>query len=604
MLGLVTFYVRTQTSLVFTVCGEFARNISLLGSGNWRTVARDAPAMADKTMKGKLMTSKQDWWRDAVIYQVYPRSFADSNGDGYGDLPGITSHLKDIADLGVDAIWLSPFYPSPGNDAGYDVADYKDVDPLFGNLADFDDLLATAHKLGLRVIVDIVPNHSSSEHVWFQEALVAGPGSEERARYIFRDGKGENGELPPNNWESTFGGRAWTRVVEADGKPGEWYLHLFDSTQPDFDWTNPWVADQFDSILRFWLDRGVDGFRIDVAHGMVKEEGLPDWVVPEGADSMGTGAGPCPYLNQPGVHDIYRRWNQVVSEYGGDRVLCAEAWVEPAASLSLYVRPGELHQAFNFPFLLADWSAGDVRGIIDESIRDIGAVGAPATWVLSNHDVIRHASRLALTVPSEQGHGIGPKSPGLPDPAVGARRARAATLMMLALPGSAYLYQGEELGLPEHIYMPDHARRDPTWARTNGERYGRDGSRVPIPWEADAPAAGFNTTGKTWLPQPDDWGTYARSSQEGLAGSSLEFYKEALRLRRELNLGSSAFAWIDGFPEDILAFRSGDTQSFTNYGTSAVELPLGEIIMSSSPVDTIDQAIVLPPDTTVWVRQS
>lgn len=546
------------------------------------------------------MTSQQDWWRDAVIYQVYPRSFADSNGDGYGDLPGITSHLGDLAELGVDAIWLSPFYPSPGRDAGYDVANYVDVDPMFGSLDDFDKLLAEAHRLGLRVIVDIVPNHSSSDHPWFQAALEAGPGSEERSRYIFREGKGENGQLPPNNWESIFGGSAWTRITEADGTPGQWYLHLFDSSQPDYDWNNPWVADRFDEILRFWLDRGVDGFRIDVAHGMAKAEGLPDWAVPEGADSMGTGAGPCPYLNQPGVHDIFKRWNSVVSQYGADRVLCAEAWVEPASALALYVRPGELHQAFNFPFLLADWSAADVRQIIDDSIRDLGAVGAPATWVLSNHDVIRHASRLALTVPSEQGHGIGPKSPGLPDPEVGARRARAATAMMLALPGSAYLYQGEELGLPESIYLPDEARQDPTWGRTNGERYGRDGCRVPLPWEADAPAYGFNTTGKAWLPQPEDWGRFARSEQVGVDGSSLELYRELLSLRHRLGLGTADFAWVEGYPQDILAYTSGPVTVLANYGTETIALPDGEVLVSSSPLEG-DQKM-LPPATTVWMR--
>jgi len=423
-----------------------------------------------------------EWWRSAVIYQVYPRSFADANGDGVGDLRGITSRLPALTELGVDALWLSPFFTSPQRDAGYDVADYCAVDPLFGTLEDFDALLAAAHAAGLKVIVDLVPNHTSSDHVWFQEALAAPEGSGERDHYMFRDGKGADGSTPPNNWQSVFGGPAWTRVNRPDGAPGQWYLHLFDTSQPDLNWESEWVREQFRQILRFWLDRGVDGFRIDVAHGLIKAAGLPDYTPPTGGGSMGGGsmgggAGegtvtppPPPYWQQDGVHEIYRDWHAVLAEYDGDRALCGEAWVGPLTRLADWVRPDEMQQTFNFAYLETPWQASALREVITASMDAFCAVGAPSTWVLSNHDVVRHATRLALTVPSPQGEGLGPKSLGLPDPAFGLRRARAATTLMLALPGSSYLYQGEELGLPEVIDLPDDARHDPTWFRTHGTR--------------------------------------------------------------------------------------------------------------------------------------
>lgn len=544
-----------------------------------------------------------EWWRTAVIYQVYPRSFADSDGDGVGDLPGITSRLDALADLGVDAVWLSPFYRSPQRDAGYDVADYRDVDPLFGSLADFDALRARATELGLRVIVDVVPNHTSSDHAWFQAALSAEPGSVERGHYLFRDGRGDDGELPPNNWESIFGGPAWTRVTEADGTPGQWYLHLFDSSQPDLDWTDPWVRDQFVDVLRFWLDRGVDGFRVDVAHGMIKAEGLPDYTPPAEAGSMGGGQGdsaPPPYWGQDGVHEIYRSWREVLDEYPGDRVMVAEAWVEPLSRLADWVRPDEMHQAFNFSYLETGWSASEIRRVVDASIEVFSSVGAPSTWVLSNHDVVRHASRLALTAENPQGHGIGPKSLGLPIPELGLARARAASAVMLALPGSAYLYQGEELGLPEAIDLPDESRQDPTWFRTEGERYGRDGCRVPLPWESGSPAFGFNATGASWLPQPDDWSTYARDEQQGVAGSTLELYRLALRLRSELGLGRSTISWLDEYGADVVAFRSAGVTVLANTGDVAIELPVGEVLLSTMALD----GPALPANAAVWLRES
>ena len=562
-----------------------------------------------------------EWWRTAVIYQVYPRSFADGSGDGIGDLPGIRSRLPHLARLGVDAVWLSPFYRSPQQDAGYDVADYRDVDPLFGTLDDFDTMLAEAHRLSIRVIVDLVPNHTSSEHVWFQAALAAGPGSPERARYHFHDGRGPLGEQPPNNWTSVFGGAAWTRVTEADGTAGQWYLHLFDTTQPDLDWSNPEVRAEFESVLRFWLDRGVDGFRVDVAHGMVKEAGLPDWdgtsAMIEGAhegtvgsEDGSTGAGSRgPMWDQEGVHEIYRSWHQVLAEYDGDRAMVAEAWVEPVSRLARYVRPDEMQQAFNFSFLTALWSAPELRTVISDALTANDQVGAPTTWVLSNHDVVRHPSRLGLEVPGTKPNGIGASDPQ-PDEELGLRRARAATLRLLALPGSAYLYQGEELGLPEHTSLDDEERQDPTWWRSEYTERGRDGCRVPLPWAAAEPAFGFSPTGEAWLTQPSSFARYALDVQRGTPGSTYEVYRSALRLRCEFRLGSGSLAWVDGLPAGthctVLAFVNRDILVVTNFGPDMLRLPADlELVHASQDLPVADDdAVLLPADTTVWARLS
>ena len=566
-----------------------------------------------------------EWWRTAVIYQIYPRSFADSDGDGIGDLPGITSRLDALAELGVDAIWLSPFMVSPQKDAGYDVADYCDVDPLFGTLADFDAMLEAAHTRGIRVIVDLVPNHSSDQHPWFQQALAASPGSPERARYIFRDGRGPGGDEPPNNWQSVFGGGMWERVTESDGTPGQWYLHIFDVSQADFDWTNPEVREYFRGVLRFWLDRGVDGFRVDVAHGMIKAEGLPDYTPPAEGGSMGGDDAAdtelAPYWGQPGVHEIYRDWHRVLAEYDGDRALAAEAWLPTPEETALWVRPDEMHQAFNFPYLSTEWDAPALKKVITESLEAFPAVGAPSTWVLSNHDVIRHASRLALTGPSPQGEGIGPKSPTQPIPELGARRARAASTLMLALPGSAYLYQGEELGLPEVIDIPDDARQDPTWFRTNHEKYGRDGCRVPLPWERNAPAYGFNDTGASWLPQPAEFAGLARDVEEADPDSSLSLYKRLLAARKRLGLGAGTLTWLDSFGDtasggdalggdvlggDVLAVHvvgsGGEVTVVANIGSEPIDLPEGRVLVASGPLDVAPGAPRrLPADTAVWL---
>lgn len=548
------------------------------------------------------------WWRSAVIYQVYPRSFADSDGDGVGDLRGITHRLEHVAKLGADAIWLSPFYSSPQADAGYDVANYRTVDPVFGSLDDADALIARAHELSLRVIVDIVPNHTSDEHPWFVEALASPPGSPARARYLFRDGTGPDGSQPPNHWRSVFGGPAWQRVTEPDGSPGQWYLHLFDVRQPDLDWTNPEVRAEFESILRFWLDRGADGFRIDVANGLVKAPGLPDY---DHEQDMMQGAVEDderpPYWDQDGVHDIYRAWHDVVAQYPGDRVLVAEAWVPSLERLARYVRPDELNQAFNFEYLLTPWRAKDVREVITNSLEAMDAVGAPTTWVLSNHDVIRHTTRFGYPAGSDLPKGIGVDDPQ-PDAALGLRRARAATLLMLALPGSAYLYQGEELGLPESTTMPDDARQDPTWVRSGHTQRGRDGCRVPIPWEADEPSCGFGPGPLTWLPQPDGWCDHALDRQVGVPGSTVELYHTALQERAERGLGTGSLAWVEGFGDDVIAFVNGRTVVVANLGDSPVTLPpdVRPIVASdtgTTPPDD-ENGLIVPTDVTVWAERS
>ncbi len=589
----------------------------------------------------------EPWWRQAVIYQVYPRSFADSDGDGIGDLPGITTHLSHLAELGVDALWLSPFYRSPQADGGYDVADYRDVDPLFGTLADFDALVARAHELRLRVLVDLVPNHTSDEHAWFRAALAAAPSSPERARYVFRDGRGPRGDEAPNNWRSTFGGPAWERTTSPDGTPGQWYLHLFDARQPDLDWSNPQVRAEFESVLRFWLDRGVDGFRVDVAHGLVKAAGLPDWdgpatlaeerdhlaavasggasvsgdglvggglsaaqrvadaptVVDAGTGEPVTGAGHHgPAWDQDGVHEVYRSWRAVLDAYPGERVLVAEAWVEPLSRLARYVRPDEMHQAFNFPYLTAGWAPSTLRRLIAASYAANDAVGAPTTWVLSNHDVVRHASRFGLADPTHRPNGIGARDEQ-PDATLGLRRARAASLLTLALPGSAYLYQGEELGLPEHTSLDDELRQDPTFRRTKGEQLGRDGCRIPLPWAADAPGLGFSPTGAAWLPQPPEFAPLALDRQRDVPGSTYELYRAALRLRREHALGTGGLTWLPGYPDEVLAFSVRDVVVVANFGTAPVDGPEGARPLLASPdvsASPTAEAGTVPGASTVW----
>ncbi|WP_370249206.1 glycoside hydrolase family 13 protein [Nocardioides sp.] len=533
-------------------------------------------------------TAAPTWWRDAVVYQVYVRSFADADGDGVGDLPGITSRLPHLAALGVDAVWLTPFYRSPQHDHGYDVADYCDVDPLFGSLADADALVARAHELGLKLIVDVVPNHTSSDHAWFQEALAAGPGSPERARYLFREGRGADGSEPPNNWDSVFGGPAWTRVED-----GQWYLHLFDSTQPDLDWRNPEVGDLFEGVLRFWLDRGVDGFRIDVAHGLFKEASLRDQVKPD--PDAGDPDAPAsmvervavdePMWDQPEVHAVYQRWHRVLADYPGDRMAVAEAWTRTPESMARYVRPDELSQAFNFAWLLAPWSATAFADVVTGTLAALAPVGASPTWVLSNHDVVRHPSR----------YGGG---------ASGLARARAATLAMLFLPGSAYLYQGEELGL-EQVDVAPEFRQDPSWFRT-GEP-GRDGCRVPMPWSGQAPPFGFGPgspreDGQPWLPQPAEWAALTAAAQEDDAASTLALYRAALAARRRLGAEVGEVREVDvAVDGDVLTLRRGAWTCVVNCGDAAVAVPAGEAVVVSSGAAVSEG--LLAPDAAAWWRR-
>jgi alpha-glucosidase len=453
--------------------------------------------------------------------------------------------------------------------------------------------------MGLRVILDIVPNHTSDEHEWFRSALAAGPGSPERSRYIFRPGRGDG---PPNDWRSVFGGPAWQQVPD-----GEWYLHLFDVKQPDLNWDNPEIGDEFESILRFWLDRGIDGFRVDVAHGLVKQKGLPDYDVElhilDG--EVKPGAPMPPMWDQDGVHDVYRRWHKVLAEYGEpDRILVAEAWVRPQERAVRYIRPDEMHQTFNFDFLMSQWRAADLREVIESSLAAADSVGAPSTWVLSNHDVVRHASRLGLPVGQRRPNGIGAEDPQ-PDRALGLQRARAATQLMLALPGGAYLYQGEELGLPDSTDMPDESRQDPTFLRSGGKELGRDGCRVPMPWQKDAPSFGFGPSDQTWLPQPGFYGEYTVDQQDGVDGSTLELYRTLLRTRRERDLGTGGLRFADGFGADVIALvntgqggDTGETLVVANLGTDPVALPDGATVVVASGPLTADGLV--PTDTTVW----
>jgi len=542
-----------------------------------------------------MMQPDAQWWRGAVIYQVYLRSFADGSGDGVGDIAGLRSRLGYLSELGVDAIWINPWYPSPMADAGYDVIDQRDIDPVFGTLAQAEALIEEVHTHGLRVILDVVPNHTSALHPWFRQAVAGGPGCPQRARYHFRPGRGEHGELPPNNWVSEFGGGAWTRVTEPDGMPGEWYLHLFSPQQPDLNWTHPDVRADFEQTLRFWFDRGVDGFRIDVAHYLVKGEDLPD--LQEG----GYGSGEHPHWDREDLHDIYRDWRRIADSYTPVRMFVAEAWVDGARRLVRYVRPDELHTAFNFDFLASPWLPGPIRSTIEQTLAAHESVGAAPTWVLSNHDVARHVSRYAR-----------PQVPGMArflddyldrpaDLGVGTRRARAALLQMLALPGCAYLYLGEELGLPEVEDLSDDVLVDPMFERSGRISRGRDGCRVPLPWSGDTAPFGFSETAvRTWLPQPADWGRYAVAAQQGDPGSMLEFYRTALRLRRSHPaLGDGSLKWVPT-PEGSLGFiREPGFMCLTNFGTEPVALPEGaEILLTSTDFDV---ASGLPGDAAVWL---
>lgn len=546
------------------------------------------------------------WWRDAVTYQIYIRSFADSNGDGKGDVEGIRTRLPYLKALGIDAIWITPWYPSPQVDHGYDVANYLDIEPDYGTLKDAERLIRETHEHGIRVLLDIVPNHSSDKHEWFQAALGATPGSKERDRYLFRDGKGEHGELPPNNWEAVFGGPAWKRIIEKDGTPGQWYLHLFAVEQPDFNWENTEVRAHFEDVLKFWLDRGVDGFRIDVAHGMVKAPGLPDIIAVDPHGEMLT-SDTRPYWDQDGVHEIYRHWRKILDSYPGDRMAVAEAWVSPASRLALYLRPDELMNSFNFDFLGSPWEPTALKEMINRSMDALAEVGAPSSWVFNNHDLVRSVDRFDLGLVAGKSHTTLERQGDASklDIHRGTIRARAGALLMLALPGGAYVYQGEELALPEVRDIPEDRLTDPRWVMSNHADRGRDGCRVPLPWKVDPSGAfGFSSNSsliptQAWLPQSSWWGSYAVETQEGHPNSTLTMYQNALKLRHaEVGLGDGPMTWIET-GESVLAFsRPGNFACYVNFGTPIMLPENSKVLLSSGPLD----GVLIPTDTAVWLR--
>lgn len=538
-------------------------------------------------------TSLVPWWRRGVVYQIYIRSFADNDGDGTGDINGLRTRLPYLQRLGVDALWVNPWYRSPMADGGYDVADYRDIQPQYGTLADAEVLIAEAHDYGIKIIADLVPNHTSNRHAWFVEAARAPIAHPSRARYHIRDGKGPDGSLPPTDWRSVFGGPAWTRLPD-----GQWYLHLFTPEQPDLNWTNPEVRDEFDDVLRFWLDRDIDGFRVDVAHGLAKDPTFPD---------LGAGAEDIlqsehkenhPYWDRDELHDIVRRWRTVVDGYPGDRMIVAEAWVH-ADRLPLYLRPDEYHQSFNFDFLQAEWNGAEMRRVITDSVKAAAAVDSTSTWVLSNHDVMRETTRYGLpagtawrTWPVE-----GPAE--LLDPALGQRRARAAALIMLALPGSTYIYQGEELGLPEVWDLPEGSLDDPVWERSGHTQRGRDGCRVPLPWDPSEPSAGFGS-GPSWLPQPEGWAELSAESQDDDPSSMLELYRTAIGLRYQWCIDDEELTWLPA-DDDVIAYRRGTgLMCVANLGDKPTPAPDHEEVLVCS--DPAFDGTTLAPNSAVWLR--
>jgi alpha-glucosidase len=566
----------------------------------------------------------QPWWRHAVVYQLYVRSFADSDGDGIGDLAGIIQRMEHLAQLGVDAVWLNPCYPSPQLDHGYDVADFFDIEPAYGDLATFDRLVAEARRYGIKVLMDIVPNHCSSQHAWFQAALAAAPGSPERSRFYFRDGRGEHGELPPNNWVAVFGGPAWTRITEADGTLGQWYLHTFTPWQPDFDWSSPDVVDMFDRALRFWFDRGVEGFRVDAVAVAGKAPGLPD------APTIGEGTAETdrwahnPYtVFWPSAHESWKHWRAVIDDYerahpGRQLVTVSEAYTPGRPDLLLeFIAPDEFHQSFCFDLMLSPWNAPMLRTAIDDMYRALSAAGASMTWTLNNHDTQRSVTRYGREDATSPSSFTGNNLVYTGTPVhleVGAPRARAAALLALALPGAIYLYQGEELGLPEVLDLPDEAREDPIFVRTEGREIGRDGCRVPMPWTTDpASTFGFSESPSDgsapmapWLPVPADWGRYAASVQAADPDSMLATYREAIAARRGLHLDDAPLEWLETDAPDVLAFRRGALTVLLNVGSASWTVPASVVDLAAASVATcsrpdVDLGRGLPGDTAVWL---
>ncbi|MEE3064610.1 MAG: glycoside hydrolase family 13 protein [Actinomycetota bacterium] len=515
------------------------------------------------------------WWSNAVFYQVYPRSFADSNGDGVGDIDGIVAHLDHLVRLGIDAIWLSPVTVSPMADHGYDVADPRDIDPLFGGMPAIERLITAAHERNIKITMDVVPNHTSSQHAWFQAALAAGPGTDARERYYFRDGKGPDGALPPNNWTSVFGGPAWERVVEPDGNPGQYYLHLFDTHQPDLNWDNPEVFDDFEASLRFWLERGVDGFRIDVAHGMAKPAGLPD---AKEAVKVLSHSDDDPRFNNAAVHDIHRKIRKIVDEYDG-AVTIGEVWVLDNMLWAEYLRPDELHLGFNFRLTKVAFVAHQIHDAVENSLKATAIYDSVPTWTLSNHDIDREVTR----------YGGGE---------IGLRRARAMAMVMLALPGTVFIYNGEELGLPDVLDLPEEVLQDPTWERSGHTERGRDKVRVPLPWSGDTPPFGFSSSPDTWLPMPADWASLTVEKQDADPDSTLTFFRTVLKLRRErAEFDGVELEWLTATDDALVFRRPGGLVCALNTGKRPMALPAGELIFASAPL--VDGQ--LPTDAAAWL---
>ena len=534
------------------------------------------------------------WWRRAVIYQVYIRSFADGNGDGIGDLAGVRSRLRYLLELGVDAIWFTPWYLSPLADGGYDVADYRAIDPAFGSLAEAERLIAEARDLGIRTIVDIVPNHVSDQHPWFQAALASAPGSPERARFWFRPGRGQDGDEMPNEWVSNFSGPTWTRTQNPGGTPGEWYLHLFSAQQPDLNWSHPDVRAEHEAVLRFWFDRGVAGVRIDSAALLVKDPALPE--VP--ADPR---PGEHPNTDRDELHDIYRGWRGVADSYSDNRILVGEIWLPDIERFAKYLRPDELHTAFNFDFLARPWDAASLKESIDSTLAAHAPVGAPATWVLSNHDVTRPVTRYGQ---EDSSFAFATKRHGTPtDLELGRKRARAAALLCAALPGSLYIYQGEELGLDEVQDLPAHQLQDPMYLRSGGADPGRDGCRVPLPWSGTRPPFGFSPAGATaepWLRQPGRWTELTVEAEQKDPRSMLSLYRSMLGIRREnTDLVEGNLRWLAS-EDDVLSFARGERfVCVTNFSSHPIELPSGCSLLLASADLTEGR---LPSDASAWLR--
>ncbi len=472
----------------------------------------------------------EPWWRGGVLYQIYPRSFADSNGDGHGDLRGVIDHLDHLAWLGVDGIWLGPINPSPQADWGYDVADYTGVDPVFGSLDDLDRLVAEAGTRGIRVILDLVPNHTSDRHPWFLEAR-SDRSAERRGWYVWADGRPDGS--PPNNWRSSFGGPAWTW----DERTSQYYLHNFLPEQPDLNWWNDGVAEAFDGVLRFWFDRGIAGFRIDVANALVKDRDLRDNPPTTGEDHpqvRAIGVRPVYNMNRAEVHDVYRRWRTIGDAYDPPRVFLGETWVWDLETVMRFYGSGtdELNLALNFPFIFAELGSG-TRAIVEAVEATIPSDAWP-TWTGSNHDVGRFPTRWC----------DGDE-----------RRIRAALVVLLTLRGTPLLYYGDEIGMQE-VEVSRARLMDPVGLRHWPENPGRDRGRTPMHW-SPGPTGGFTEPGiEPWLPLGDAAArNVADQREEG--DSILHLCRDLIALRRErVDLRSGAYAALD-VPRGVWAWRRG-----------------------------------------------